>query len=126
MITFSKLCAKVWRLVDCYDPLLLENMQPNDFERMDQEILNWYDSVPEEIKIDGLKTQIPIPGTPTYDIDRLQIWTRLRLNQVGLALGLKLSRANLPDRFASGCTHLSSTPSAALLNPSILRNVLSI
>lgn len=94
MITFSKLCAKVWRLVDCYDPLLLENMQPNDFERMDQEILNWYDSVPEEIKIDGLKTQIPIPGTPTYDIDRLQIWTRLRLNQVGLALGWKLSRAN--------------------------------
>lgn len=87
MITFSRLGAKVWRLVDCYDPFYIEEMQPSDFEGLDRDILEWYDSVPEEIKIDGLKTQIPVPGTPTYDIERLQIWTRLRLNQVGFASG---------------------------------------
>lgn len=83
MITFSKLGAKVWKLVDCLDPLYIAEMQAHDFEELDREILAWYDAVPEEIKIDGLKHQIPIPGTSTYDIDRLQIWTRLRLNQVG-------------------------------------------
>lgn len=94
MITFSKLCARVWNLVDCYDPIYLNGMQSSDFEEMDREILDWYDSVPEEIKIDGLRSQIPIPGTPSYDIDRLQIWTRLRLNQVGLVRGCKLSQAD--------------------------------
>lgn len=109
MITFSRLGAKVWKLVDCFDPVLIREMQRSDFERLDRDILDWYDSVPDEIKIDGLETQIPIPGTSTYDIDRLQIWTRLRLNQVGFASSLKLSQANSYDRFASGCTLLSST-----------------
>lgn len=85
MITFSRLCAKVWKLVDCYDPIYLNEMHASDFEELDQEILDWYESVPEEIKIDGLNTQIPIPGTSTYDNDRHQIWTRLRLNQVECA-----------------------------------------
>lgn len=113
MITFSRLGARVWRLVDCFDPVLIRKMQRSDFERLDQDILDWYDSVPDEIKIDGLENQVPIPGTPTYDIDRLQIWTRLRLNQVGLTSGWKLSQANSCDRFASGCTLLSSTPRRA-------------
>ncbi|KAJ0119486.1 fungal specific transcription factor domain-containing protein [Diaporthe amygdali] len=86
MITFSKLGAKVWKLVDYFNPILLTEMRPRDFEELDQEILAWYDAVPEEIKIDGFKTQIPIPGTSTYDIDRLQIWTRLRLNQIRIWL----------------------------------------
>lgn len=83
MITFSRVCAKVWKLVDFFDPAVMVEIPRIEFENLDQEILDWYDSVPEEIKIDGLKTHIPIPGTSTYDTDRLQIWTRLRLNQVG-------------------------------------------
>lgn len=126
MITFSRLGAKVWRLVDCFDHVLIREMQRSDFETLDQEILNWYDSVPEEIKIDGLKTQIPIPGTSTYDVDRLQIWTRLRLNQVGFALGRKLSQANLSHRFASGCTLLYFTRRAALKETMISPNALWI
>jgi hypothetical protein len=86
MITFSRVCAKVWKLVDFFDPIVMfGEMQRSDFEQLDREILDWYNSVPEEIKIDGLTTQIPIPGTSTYDTDRLQIWTRLRLNQVRFA-----------------------------------------
>ncbi|KAL1875810.1 hypothetical protein Daus18300_003001 [Diaporthe australafricana] len=86
MITFSKVGAKVWRLVDCFDPVIFRDMQPYDFELLDREILDWYDSVPEQIKIEGLGTHVPIPGTPTYDTDRLQIWTRLRLNQMRIWL----------------------------------------
>lgn len=85
MITFSRVCAKVWKLVDFFDPIVMREMQRSEFEQLDREILDWYDSVPEEIKIDELTTQIPIPGTSTYDTDRLQIWTRLRRNQVRLA-----------------------------------------
>lgn len=49
---------------------------------LDQEILEWYETVPEKIKISGLGNLIPKPGTATYNTERLQIWTRLRLNQV--------------------------------------------
>ncbi|KAI3392844.1 hypothetical protein diail_5050 [Diaporthe ilicicola] len=86
MITFSKVGAKVWRLVDCFDPACFRDMRPYDFEMLDREILDWYDSVPEQIKIEGFGTQVPVPGTSTYDTDRLQIWTRLRLNQMRIWL----------------------------------------
>lgn len=87
MITFSRVCAKVWKLVDFFDPTITREIERIEFEQLDGEILDWYDSVPEEIKIDGLTTQVPIPGTATYNDDRLQIWTRLRLNQVSFAPG---------------------------------------
>ena len=82
MITFSKLGAKIWRLVDYFDSVLIRDLKPEDFESLDKEILEWYDTVPEEIKINGLSNQLPSPSTETYNIERLQIWTRLRLNQV--------------------------------------------
>ena len=82
MITFSKLGAKIWKLVDYFDSVLIRDLKPEDFESLDREILEWYDTVPEEIKINGLDHQLPSPSTPTYNVERLQIWTRLRLNQV--------------------------------------------
>lgn len=57
-------------------------MKREDFEALDQEILDWYETIPEQIKIKSLGNNIPVPGTPTYNLGRLQIWTRLRLNQV--------------------------------------------
>lgn len=126
MITFSRVCAKVWKLVDFFDPVVMVEIPRSDFEKLDQEILDWYDSVPEEIKIDGLKTHIPIPGTSTYDTDRLQIWTRLRLNQVGFARGFKQLQSDPCDRFASGCSLLFSTQQPASRKTSILPNASSI
>lgn len=87
MITFSRVCAKVWKLVDFFDPTFMREIERVEFERLDEEILVWYESVPEDIKIDGLTNHVPIPGTSTYNNDRLQIWTRLRLNQVGCPQG---------------------------------------
>lgn len=83
MITFSKLGAKIWRLVDYFDSVLIRDLKPEDYEGLDREILEWYETVPDEIKITGLNNQLPSPSTPTYNVERLQIWTRLRLNQVG-------------------------------------------
>lgn len=83
LITFSRLSAKIWRLVDYFDSVLIRELKREDFIALDQEILDWYETVPETIKIQSLGDRIPMPGTPTYDVDRLQVWTRLRLNQVG-------------------------------------------
>lgn len=83
LIAFSKLSAKIWRLVDYFDSVLIRDLKREDFVALDQEILDWYETVPETIRIQNLGNLIPMPGTATYNIDRLQIWTRLRLNQVG-------------------------------------------
>ncbi|ROW01361.1 hypothetical protein VMCG_05845 [Cytospora schulzeri] len=86
MITFSKLGAKIWRLVDYFDSVLIRELKPEDFENLDREILEWYETIPEDIKISGLHHQLPLPSTPTYNVERLQIWTRLRLNQIRIWL----------------------------------------
>lgn len=82
MITFSKLGAKIWRLVDYFDSVLIRDLKAEDFDGLDREILEWYDTIPEDIQISGLHNQLPSPSTPRYNVERLQIWTRLRLNQV--------------------------------------------
>lgn len=82
MIGYSRLSAKIWRLVDHFEPTVIRELKPRDFEELDREIMEWYDTVPEEIKtgpLDGDK--MPMPSGP-YDLRRLRIWTRLRLNQV--------------------------------------------
>lgn len=78
MITWSMLAAKTWKLIDYFEPAVIRELKPSDFEELDNKILAWYDSVPEEIKISTHEpVKMPIGGT-----QRLQIWTRLRLNQV--------------------------------------------
>lgn len=74
--------------MDYFDSVLIRDLKREDFASLDQEILEWYETVPDSIKIGGLRDQIPVPGSLTYNVDRLQIWTRLRLNQVSLAIRL--------------------------------------
>jgi len=104
MISYSKLGAKIWKLVDYFEPALIRDLKAHNIEALDREILDWYDSVPESIKVASLDPeQIPVPSGPQneYDLQRLQVWTRLRLNQVRIALVVQLchpSSANsLPD-----------------------------
>ncbi|KAK3316513.1 hypothetical protein B0H66DRAFT_297052 [Apodospora peruviana] len=89
MITYSKLGAKIWKLVDYFEPAVIRELKHHDFEELDRQILEWYDSVPEEVKVGSLdRDQIPMPtaGSPSYDLQRQQIWTRLRLNQIRIWL----------------------------------------
>ena len=88
MISYSKLAAKIWKLVDYFEPALIRELKAHDIEVLDRAILDWYDSVPESIKLASLDPEyIPVPSGPQheYDLQRLQVWTRLRLNQVRIA-----------------------------------------
>ncbi len=84
MITYSRLAAKVWKFVDYmyFEPALTRELKREEIEALDEEILQWYETVPEEIKISTFERELPMPSTPSYNLQRLQIWTRLRLNQV--------------------------------------------
>jgi len=82
MITYSRLGAKIWRLVDYFEPAVVRELKRRDFDDLDNEILDWYETVPEEIKVASLGRDVPMPSGPSYNTKRLQIWTRLRLNQV--------------------------------------------
>ena len=84
MITYSRLGAKIWKLVDYFEPAVLRELKHSDYEDLDRQILEWYDSVPDEVKVSSLdRDRIPMPATgAAYNLQRLQIWTRLRLNQV--------------------------------------------
>lgn len=84
MVTFSKLGAKIWRLVDYFDSVLIRDLKADDFEELDNEILAWYATVPQDVRIEKFSEYMPVPSTPSYNTERLQIWTRLRLNQVRL------------------------------------------
>ena len=84
MIGYSKLGAKIWKLVDYFEPAVVRELKPRDFEELDREIMAWYESVPEQIRTGPLDAdKIALPTGP-YDLQRLRIWTRLRLNQVCL------------------------------------------
>lgn len=82
MIAYSKLCAKVWRQVTHFGPVLAQELHHEEIEHLDQEILQWYESVPEDIKVRNWNKERHITSTPSYNLQRLRIWTYLRLNQV--------------------------------------------
>ncbi|KAL1889004.1 hypothetical protein Sste5346_009184 [Sporothrix stenoceras] len=86
MITYSRLGAKIWSLVDFFEPAIIRDLKREEFETLDAEILQWYDSVPDAVKINNLDRDLPLPSTPSYNLQRLQIWTRLRLNQIRIWL----------------------------------------
>ena len=95
---------------------MIRELQRSDFEQLDDEILQWYDTVPEEVKIPSLDMEmVPVPAGPSYDLHRLQIWTRLRLNQVRRCFVPYLlgSVAN-SNRFVSGFTPQFFTAPIAL------------
>lgn len=81
MITYSRLCAKIWRQVAHFGPILARELRLMDMESLDQEILEWYENVPEEVKLRNWD-QEKQTSTPSYNLQRLRVWTYLRLNQV--------------------------------------------
>lgn len=82
MVTYSKLGAKIWKLVDYFEPAVVRHIDREAYEALDREILQWYETVPDPVRIKDFDRELPLPSTPSYNLQRLQIWTRLRLNQV--------------------------------------------
>jgi hypothetical protein len=82
MITYSRIGAKVWRQVSHFEPVLARELRQEEIERLDREILQWYETVPEEIKVRNWGAERKMTSTPSYNLQRLRIWTYLRLNQV--------------------------------------------
>ena len=82
MITYSRIGAKVWRQVSHFGPVLARDLRQEELENLDQEILGWYEIVPEEVKVRNWDKEKQMTSTPSYNLQRLRIWTYLRLNQV--------------------------------------------
>jgi hypothetical protein len=84
MIGYSRISAKIWKIVDYFEPAVMREVKPYDFEELDGEIMQWYDALPEALKSDQPEDdKMPVPSGP-YDLQRSRFWTRLRLNQVCL------------------------------------------
>jgi hypothetical protein len=86
MIGYSRVAAKIWQLVDYFEPAVIRELKPTDFEERDREILEWYETVPAAVRADpsgGDKFHLP---SGPHDIQRLRIWTWLRLTQVRIWL----------------------------------------
>ncbi|KAF9875938.1 fungal specific transcription factor domain-containing protein [Colletotrichum karsti] len=82
MVTYSRLGAKVWRQVAHFGPVLARELRHEDMERLDQEILQWYETVPEEVKLRNWDKEKKVTSTPSYNLLRLRVWTYLRFNQI--------------------------------------------
>ncbi|KAL6890702.1 hypothetical protein GGI43DRAFT_425461 [Trichoderma evansii] len=82
MITYSRIGAKVWRQVNHFGPVLAQELGQEEIERLDQDILRWYETVPEEIRMRSWDKETQITSTPSYNLQRLRIWTYLRFNQI--------------------------------------------
>lgn len=87
MISYSKLGAKVWALVEQRRTSYVENERPwvQDIERLDSEILAWYARVPPEVQIQDWRNEGHVKSTSSYNLQRLRVWTYLRKNQVSIA-----------------------------------------
>lgn len=93
MITYSKLSGRVWRFVRHFDPEASMDTPVDDVENLDQLIKNWYRELPKEVQLDlsdweDLPQYLspPVNSQKEYDIQRLQIWTWLRYNQIRMWL----------------------------------------
>lgn len=81
MISYSRLGAKIWRLVDYFEPAFVLDLKREEFEALDREIVDWYEGLPSEVK-SPTRDVVPLPSSLTYNTQKLQVWTSLRLNQV--------------------------------------------
>ncbi|KAK6079493.1 fungal specific transcription factor domain-containing protein [Seiridium cupressi] len=89
MISYSQLSTKVWRLVRHFEPNMAIDLRQNDIEELDHQIKQWYTEVPAEVQLqlpdwESMPPDIksPMHSQKEYNIQRLQIWTYLRLNQI--------------------------------------------
>jgi len=93
MIDYSKLSARVWKLVRQFDGQLGPDLVPTDIEDIDQSIKQWYTNLPKDTQLE-LSTWEALPrfmnpqlkARKEYDVQRSQIWTYLRLNQLRILL----------------------------------------
>lgn len=72
--------------MDYFEPAVIRNLTREKFDALDREIVEWYEGIPEEIKIKHFGKELPQPSTSLYNAQRLQIWTRLRFNQIRIWL----------------------------------------
>ncbi|TGJ79550.1 hypothetical protein E0Z10_g9201 [Xylaria hypoxylon] len=93
MIRYSKLSGKVWRFVRHFDAEAAMDAPVDDLEHLDQLIKKWYNELPKEVQLDlsdweDLPQYLspPVNSQKEYDIQRLQIWTWLRYNQIRMWL----------------------------------------
>lgn len=87
MVGYSRLSAKIWKLVDYFEPAVIRELKLSDFEQLDAEITEWWESLPEVVRTpDTDKMETPVPSSKDYQMQRQRIWTRLRLNQVRIWL----------------------------------------
>ncbi|GAP86725.1 putative fungal specific transcription factor domain-containing protein [Rosellinia necatrix] len=93
MITYSKLSGRVWRFVRHFDSEASMDAPVDDIEHLDQLIKTWYNELPKEVQLvlsdwEALPQYLspPVNSQKEYDIQRLQIWTWLRYNQIRMWL----------------------------------------
>ncbi|KAI0201662.1 fungal-specific transcription factor domain-containing protein [Astrocystis sublimbata] len=93
MITYSKLSGRVWRFVRQFDSDAKMDGPVDDLEDLDQHIKTWYSELPKEVQLplsdwEDLPRYMspPVNSQKENDIQRLQIWTWLRYNQIRMWL----------------------------------------
>ncbi|TWU75999.1 hypothetical protein ED733_007071 [Metarhizium rileyi] len=86
MITYSRIGAKVWRQVSHFGPILARELRQEEIDNLDQEILKWYETVPDEVKVRNWDKEKQMTSIPSYNLQRLRIWTYLRFNQIRIWL----------------------------------------
>ncbi|KAK8029677.1 hypothetical protein PG993_010968 [Apiospora rasikravindrae] len=91
MISYSQLGAKVWEYVRHFDRPV--DLRPAELEHLDGKIKQWYTNAPADAQLELPDWEsMPrhfVPSTAPergYDLQRQQIWTYLRLNQMRLWL----------------------------------------
>ncbi|KAK7959228.1 uncharacterized protein PG986_004082, partial [Apiospora aurea] len=91
MISYSRLGAKVWEYVRHFDRPV--DLRPAELEHLDAKIKQWYTNAPADAQLELPDWEsMPrhfVPATAPergYDLQRQQIWTYLRLNQMRLWL----------------------------------------
>lgn len=93
MIAYSKLSGKVWRFVRQFDTDATMDAPVEGIEELDQSIKQWYTNLPPEVQLELSDWEDippylspPVDSQKEYDLQRLQIWTWLRFNQIRLWL----------------------------------------
>ncbi|KAI1361667.1 fungal-specific transcription factor domain-containing protein [Xylaria arbuscula] len=93
MIRYSKLSGKVWRCVRHLDSEVAMDTPVDGIEELDQQIKQWYNELPKDVQLnlsdwEDLPQYLspPVNSQKEYDVQRLQIWTWLRYNQIRMWL----------------------------------------
>ncbi|KAI0147360.1 fungal-specific transcription factor domain-containing protein [Xylariaceae sp. FL1272] len=93
MVTYARLSSQVWRVVRAYDFNTPLESPGDDIDMLDQRIKKWYSDLPviAQLEMAGWEDLPQFLNPPStsrkdYDLQRLQIWSWLRLNQIRIWL----------------------------------------